>query len=176
MSHQAMLDLLAADGPHPGHRDKLMLFGQFVGSWDVDILLYQPDGTTRPLSGEWHFGWVLGGRAIQDVLITRPAGDAAGQAGSTLRAYDPHTDAWWVVWVGPADREFSTLFARQVGDRIVLEGQWTVADGGRAGRAFEWSFSDIAEDRFHWQGRISRDGGQTWRLVEEMHARRQRAT
>lgn len=70
---------------------------------------------------------------------------------------------------GPADREFSTLLGRQVDDRIVLDGQWTI---GGDGHRFRWSFSEITADRFHWQGHSSTDGGQTWRLLEEMHARR----
>jgi hypothetical protein len=74
------------------------------------------------------------------------------------------------VWAGPLDGEFSTLFARQAGDRIVLDGQWSI---GGDGRCFRWSFSGITKDRFRWQGHSSQDGGQTWRLVEEMHARRQ---
>jgi hypothetical protein len=32
--------------------------------------------------------------------------------------------------------------------------------------------STITADRFHWQGHSATDGGQTWRLLEEMHARR----
>jgi hypothetical protein len=176
MHHDTMLDLLSADGPHPTHRAKLMLFGQFVGSWDLDMLAYQPDGTVRRFTGQWHFGWVLEGRAIQDVLIARPladqqiAGVTQGGIGSTLRVYDPGVDGWWVVWAGPVDGEFSTLLARQVDDRIVLDGQWRI---GGEGRRFRWSFCDITTDRFHWQGHSSPDGGQTWRLVEELHARRQ---
>ena len=175
MHHDTMLGLLSADGPHPEHRAKLMLFGQFVGSWDLDMLAYPPDGTTRRFAGQWHFGWVLEGRGIQDVLIAKPTGDQdmvegpQGGIGSTLRVYDPGMDAWWVVWAGPADREFCTLVARQVDDRIVLEGQWSL---GGDDRRFRWSFSDITPDRFHWQGHHSADDGQTWRLVEEMHARR----
>jgi hypothetical protein len=52
-----------------------MLFGQFVGSWDLDMFAYQPDGTARSFTGEWRFGWVFEGRAIQDVLVVRPTGD-----------------------------------------------------------------------------------------------------
>jgi hypothetical protein len=176
MDHNTMLSLLSAHGPHPDHRDKLMLFGQFVGSWDLDMLGYQADGTIRHFTGQWHFGWVLEGRAIQDVLIAKPTDDQEtaegpqGGIGSTLRVYDPRMDAWWVAYAGPVDREFATLLARQVDDRIVLEGQWSL---GGDGRRFRWSFSDIANDRFHWQDHHSSDGGQTWRLVEEMHARRQ---
>ncbi|MBI3287380.1 MAG: hypothetical protein HYZ68_04960 [Chloroflexi bacterium] len=162
----SILRLLAADGPHPAYADKMMLFGQFVGSWDLDMKLYDSDGSSRSLKGVWHFGWVLEGRAIQDVLIPhRPEGGM----GTTLRFYDPRIDAWRVVWAGPADGEFSTLVARQVGDQIFLEGTWSIA---AEHRLWQWRFSEITETSFHWQGVVSDDGGQTWRLVEEMYARR----
>jgi len=175
--HGTMLRLLAADGPHPQHADMMMLFGRLVGSWDLDVFVYEADGTRREFTGEWHFGWVLEGRGIQDVIIVRPRGDGAkaagsqGGIGSTLRVYDPRMDAWWICFMGPADREFSTLFARPEPEgRIVLEGQWSI--GQKDGARFEWSFSDITERSFRWEGRISADHGVTWRLGEEMQARR----
>src|SRR5919202_1411929 len=60
---------LAADGPSEDRADKLMLFGQFVGDWDVDFTVYGADGTRQTEKAEWHFGWVLEGRAVQDVWI-----------------------------------------------------------------------------------------------------------
>jgi hypothetical protein len=170
-----MMRWLAADGPHPEYAEQLMLFGQFVGSWDLEMTAHLHDGRSRSFLGEWHFGWVLEGRAVQDVLIATPT-DAAveqdvrqGGIGTTLRVFDPVTDAWWVLFAGPADREFNVLVARPVGDRIVLEGQWR---GDQERRRFEWSFSDITERGFHWQGRVSDDQGQTWRVVQEMSATR----
>jgi hypothetical protein len=178
VANDTMMGLLAADRPHSAYADKLMLFGQFVGSWDLDMLAYPSDGDPRPFIGEWHFGWVLEGRAIQDVLIAKPAAPdqdtpagLQGGMGSTLRVYDPRMDAWWVVWAGPVDGEFSTLFARPDGDRIVLEGQWSIGIGTEDKR-FRWSFSNITSDRFEWQAHLSSDGGQSWRLVEQMYARR----
>ena len=166
-----MLKELAATGPHPSYADQLMLFGQFVGSWDLEMIGHPEDGTTRTTKGEWHFGWVLEGRAVQDVLIAIPPEDgSAGEAfpagrGSTLRVYDPRMDAWWIVWAGPPAGEFTTLFARDKGDRIVLEGQWSIGQSQA-----EWVFFDITPRSFRWQGRRSDDGGKTWRLVEEMNA------
>ena len=62
---------LGADGPDPNMREKLMLFGQFVGDWDIVEARYpQPDGTEIKRKGEIHFGWILDGRAIQDVWMT----------------------------------------------------------------------------------------------------------
>lgn len=42
------IDGLAADGPYPGLKEKLDLFGQFVGEWDIVEARYpKPDGTTN---------------------------------------------------------------------------------------------------------------------------------
>jgi hypothetical protein len=169
-----MQELLAAEGPHPEFAEQLMLFGRFVGSWDLEMTAHLQNGSSRSFLGEWHFGWVLQGRAIQDVLIATPVGDPAERdirqgIGTTLRVYDPQWDAWWVVWTDPVDREFNTLIGRPVGDRIVLEGLWRIDEDARR---FEWSFSDITDRSFSWQARISDDGGQTWRAVQDVSARR----
>jgi hypothetical protein len=37
---------LGADGPNPELKEKLVLFGQFIGDWDITEDRYpQPDGT-----------------------------------------------------------------------------------------------------------------------------------
>ena len=40
----AAIDALRADGPLPAYREHLMLFGQFVGIWDMDISFYDEAG------------------------------------------------------------------------------------------------------------------------------------
>jgi hypothetical protein len=61
---------LGADGPDPNLKEKLMLFGQFVGDWDIIEARYtQADGTEVKVKGEVHFGWILGGTAVQDVWM-----------------------------------------------------------------------------------------------------------
>ncbi|MGH2555110.1 MAG: hypothetical protein ACRDHO_05280 [Actinomycetota bacterium] len=168
----SMLQLLAAEGPHLEYADQLMLFGRLVGSWDLDMTAFDPDGSSRNLVGEWRFGWVLGGRAVQDVLVTRsPDGKLLG-FGSTLRSFDPKAGVWWIVWQDPLAREFGVLLARPDGEGIVLDGQWSI---GGDDKRFRWAFSAITADSFHWEGRISDDGGRTWRLAEEMQARRRAA-
>ncbi len=37
MDTDSMIDALQARGPHPDLAEHLMLFGQFVGAWDVDV-------------------------------------------------------------------------------------------------------------------------------------------
>lgn len=152
---------LEADGPAPEHAEELMLFGRFVGAWDVDGAEIAPDGERTSWRGEWHFAWALGGRAIQDVLIVPGL-----EYGTTIRFYDHEARNWQITWVTPVQRAVRRLVARPEGDDIVLEG----VDLG--GRLMRWSFSEITADSFLWQGRSSHDGGRTWQLEEEMRLSR----
>ncbi len=139
----AMIDALEADGPFPGHADKLHLFGRLVGSWDITGTFFDRDGTVRKQqTGEWHFGWVLEGRAIQDVLITPPRdgrelGHPSNEYGTTIRAYDPTIDGWRVTFVAPVSGASVSLIAREHGDEIWLEGR------GPDNSLFRWTFSEI---------------------------------
>ena len=163
---------LAAEAPAADRADKLMLFGQFVGDWDVDFTVYNSDGTRETERAEWHFGWVLEGRAVQDVWIVPRRGERDKESpvksdyGTTIRFYDPALDAWRVVYVSPQHGDLLTFVAREVGEEIVLEGH--DADGA----PMRWVFSEIKKDSFRWRRVVSPDGGKTWRLHKEMSVRR----
>ena len=58
---------LLAAGPDPGRAAELDLFGRFVGAWDVEWHGTDADGRPGTMTGELHFGWVMDGRAVQDV-------------------------------------------------------------------------------------------------------------
>lgn len=53
MRPDAMLEALRANGPHPAVAARMHLFGQFVGSWDVDVLSTGPNGQTVALIDAW---------------------------------------------------------------------------------------------------------------------------
>lgn len=167
---------LSANGPIEDRAEKLMLFGQFVGDWDVDFIVYEPDGTKQTEKAEWHFGWVLEGRAVQDVWIVprREERDKTSPVksdyGTTIRFYDSEIDAWRVVYVSPLHGDLVTFIARKVGDEIVLEGQ------DSDGSPMRWIFSNITEQSFHWRRVVSPDGGKNWRLHKEMFVRRAEAS
>src|SRR5215470_9511651 len=116
----------AADRGH-----NMDLYGWLIGSWDLDVTGHLPDGKTRRRPGEWHFGWILEGRAIQDVWIVPPrgparAGDAAGNVnvyGMTVRTYDPRIDAWHIQWTDPVTQSYFTMIGRRQGADIVQLGQ-----------------------------------------------------
>ena len=65
----AFLDCLQAPGASADRAGNMHLYGWLVGSWDLEVTRFLADGTRRRRSGEWHFGWVLEGRAIQDVWV-----------------------------------------------------------------------------------------------------------
>ena len=127
------------------------------------------EGTRGERRGEWHFGWILEGRAIQDVLTGPPleerrhTGEPAREYGTSVRLYDHRTRAWNVSWFAPVFGGVVHLTGRAVGDEIVLEG--SEPDGTRD----RWVFSEIAADAFTWSGYESKDLGTTWPLVEQMH-------
>ncbi len=157
--------LLAAPGPFEEDADRLMAFGQFVGSWDMESTWHDQGGGRRQGKGEWHFAWILGGRGVQDVLFA--SGAPPHQVGTTLRCYDRAMDAWHVTWMQPASGEFVHLLGREVGDQIVLEGA-----GPDPRRRERWTFREITADSFRWLGEVSFDGGATWSLEQEMRGHR----
>ena len=169
-SRQQMAAVLSASGPHASLGDQARTWDQFVGTWDCDFGFYLEDGSVRYTSGELEFGWVLDGRAIQDLWITYPKnGDKERNIGTSIRFFDAKAKTWRVVFVNPKYGVLLSLQGGVEGDRIVLRG--TDDDGS----TLRWSFNDVQPDSFTWRGETSRDGGKTWRLEEEHHMTRRTA-
>jgi len=172
----SLIDALHTDRPAPDRAGKMGLYGWLVGRWEMDVVAHADDGASHHGKGEIHFGWVLGGRAIQDVWITPPRGavarpddvpaGAANFYGTTLRVYDPGLDAWHILWIDPVKQLYTRQIGRARGDDIVQEGK------DDSGTAVRWSFTEITPDSFRWLGERSPDGGETWRLQVEFFARR----
>ena len=158
---------LGANGPFPELKEKLMLFGQFVGDWETEARYPKVDGTETRARGEIHLGWILEGRALQDtfMMIDKRTGTAV-PAGTTLRYYDKAIDAWYSVWFSPRQRVVQSFVARKEGDEIVLRG------ATREGYPERWIFSEISPDSFRWRAVESHDKEKTWLMTEEMRARR----
>ncbi len=170
MNSDAMIAALQATGPDPHLQEHLMLFGQFVGSWDVDITNIASNGTVAELKGEWHFGWVLQGRAVMDVWIA-PCRSMQGskepyEYGATIRFYDTNINAWRSTWIGPVRNLVRPFIAREMNGEIVLEGSFAL------GSLTRWIFSEIRADSFQWRNMESVDDGQTWKTVQRMSGRR----
>jgi hypothetical protein len=119
-------------------------------------------------AGEWHFAWILEGRAIQDVWISPSKANRAhlqngarNRYGTSLRSFDPAQKKWRVTWTNPISGSHDVLWTHRDGPNIVMEG---VDDQGRRMR---WGFSDIRWDSARWYGERSADGGKSWKLEAE---------
>jgi hypothetical protein len=163
-----LIAILPASAPHSSLGAQAHVFDRFVGAWDSEYLTYGADGTTTRRRGEVIFGWIIDGRALQDVWITYADDGPAGERdiGTSIRFWDAQSAGWRVVWVHPSTGVLIALSGGAVGDRIVLHGN--LGDGSR----LRWSFNDIRPDAMVWRGEASRDEGKTWRLRNEHRMKR----
>jgi catechol 2,3-dioxygenase-like lactoylglutathione lyase family enzyme len=158
----SFIQTIGSTGPAGDQADKMGLYGWLIGDWTMDATLYAEDGSSRGLQGSIHAGWVLAGRAIQDVWIL-----PGSFHGTTLRIYDPKLDAWHIVWCDPLKQYYTRQIGRAVGRDIVQQGR------DDAGETTRWRFVDITPDAFCWLGERSPDNGATWQLQARFLARRQ---
>jgi catechol 2,3-dioxygenase-like lactoylglutathione lyase family enzyme len=154
-------EALHSAGPAADRAEKMALYGWLIGDWAMDATVYGDDGSVHTAQGTIHFGWVLDGRAIQDVWIL-----PGFFHGTTLRVYDPGLDAWHIIWSDPLKCYFTRQIGRAKGRDIVQEGH------NDTGEPTRWSFTDITPDSFRWSGERSLDGGATWQLQALFLARR----
>ena len=160
---------LEAEGAHPSLPADQQLFAPFIGSWALDVTWHEGDAVVRREEGEWHFAWVLEGRAVQDVWIVprrgvREADPAPYEYGTSLRFPDPAIGGWRSTWLGPTQHAVRTFVARRVGDEVVLDGE------DEDGRALRWAFADIEDDSFTWSNATQVDGA--WVVTQRFVARR----
>ncbi|MGH8285500.1 MAG: hypothetical protein ACRETT_07005 [Steroidobacteraceae bacterium] len=155
----------------------MALYGWLVGHWQFDAVAFEESGVRHDSRGEIHAGWVLEGRAIQDVWMIPPRQERRGTRppafpvtgawyGTTLRVYDPALDAWHIFWNDPATQFYTRMIGRARDADIVQEGTLP------SGALLRWSFTDITSRSFRWRSEMSVDRGQTWRLQVDIAARR----
>ena len=165
--------LLAAPGRSADIPESADAYGWLVGSWELDCLHYR--GVPVSIQGEAHFGWVLEGRAVQDLwIMPRLAARAAASDktnnmyGTTLRVWDGAIHAWRIYWRNPAHNHYEDQIGRWSGKDVVQVG---VRPDGTPTR---WTFTEITPDSFHWLGQALQHDGKNWRLEGEFRARRVR--
>ena len=151
-------------------REKLNLFGQFVGEWEFEGIIGKGTAEEQRAPGEWIFSWILDGTAIQDVFIcpSRKACETSpnpnGEYGTTVRFYNQATDAWDMFY--GLSGATHILEGKQVGEEII------VTNKSESEGLTHWVFSDITPGSFYWQNRTSYDNGVTWHVNFELSARR----
>jgi hypothetical protein len=163
---------LHSDGAHPELTAELGLFGQFVGPWALECMFYNPDGSEGTvMHGELRFGWVLGGRAVQDVWIVPgrdhpDEGKAPGFHGTTIRFYDPDLGAWRSTWIDPPNNRVRRFIGRPVGTDIELISDESIEPTWR------WRFTGIAPDSFTWTSDKATEEQPSWTKEVRMRATR----
>lgn len=168
--------LLRAFGRSAEIPESADVYGWLVGSWELEVLHYKGSNlSSRGIKGEAHFGWVLEGRAIQDVWIMprscdrNPDSDRmTNMYGTTLRIWDPAIQAWRIRWINPVTGHEERQTGRRVSNEIVQIG------ARLDGTPTRWRFVDITPDSFHWLGEALETDGNTWKLEGEFRGRRRR--
>jgi hypothetical protein len=163
-----MVTALQSMGPHPSLGDQAKVFGRFVGTWEVEYADFSKSGKVTHRSGELTVGWIMDGRAIQDVWIVNPSGTTKEREVYTdLRYFDPKSRTWPAIFFDPQIASVAKFTGGAAGDsRIVLDTADLGAEDTR------WSFNDIRPDSFVFRDEASNDGGKTWRLQSEYHMKR----
>lgn len=166
MAISAFLKALGSEGPPPERARDMDLYGWLIGSWEMDTIHHLDDGAIEKLTGEIHFGWVLEGRAIQDIWIRprRPA--PSTMCGTTLRIFDPGIGGWHIIWADPLNQDYSRQLGRAEGKDIVQ-----IGDDSR-GLKSRWRFTEITADSFHWIGEERSSESDLWQITYEHLARR----
>jgi hypothetical protein len=166
-SREAMITALGSATPNPSLGEEAQTFDRLVGTWDAEFAFYGDDGTVFHKKGELLFGWIMDGRAIQDLWIGYPTENQKERTiGTTIRFFDTALKQWRVIFVNPQFNYVVSTQGGREGDRIVLRGL------DSDGLPIRWSFSEIKPDSFHWQGEKSHDGGKTWKVEEDHHMKR----
>jgi hypothetical protein len=167
-----MVTALQSMGPHASLGEQAQVFGRLVGTWDVEYTHFSKDGKVSHRAGELIVGWVMDGRAIQDLWIVYPSGKRTEREVYTdLRYFDPKTGTWPATFIDPEHVSVARFTGGAASeDRIVLLTQ--DFDGEKT----RWSFNDIRPDTFVFREEASSDGGNAWRLQSEYHMKRRGAT
>jgi hypothetical protein len=162
---------LEATSPNPSLGVQPQVLSRLVGTWDVEYTDFAKDGKSIHRTGEFVVGWVLDGRALQDLWIVNPSGKRKDrEVYTTLHYFDPKSRTWRATFVDPEHGSIARFTGGPVGnDRFVLE---TPDLGNQTNR---WSFNDIRSDSFVYRDESSSDGGKSWRLQSEYQMKRRGA-
>jgi hypothetical protein len=113
----AMIAALGAAGPHPSLGEHARVLGRLIGTWDVEYMDIAKNGKEIHRSGELLIGWVLDGRAIQDVWIVYPSESGKErEVYADVRYFDPKSQTWPAVFIDPQDASLATFTGGAVGE------------------------------------------------------------
>lgn len=148
------------------------IYDMLIGSWSVEAIDYLDTKEVIKSQGEWHFAYVLEGRAIQDVWIAPKRSERIdnleqprNRYGSTIRYFDNENKKWCINWFNPVSSTTSKLYGWKEGNKIIHEDK-------DDDNIIRWTFEDITDKSFHWKGELSADNGKTFQLQAEFFGKR----
>ncbi len=158
---------VTSDWLAPEHR----AFDFWIGEWEANWRPRQEGQLRHDNEGTWtrqRVFPILDGKAIVELAESRGADDGAPSArGFSIRYYDPSRAKWIMAQHWPSPNFDGIAFTDQL---IGAEHHGRLAmysldsrpktDGSRDHRRY--NFSDIAPNRFRWDGANSSDVGATW--------------
>lgn len=155
---------LQATGANPSLGSGAEALGRLIGNWDVEYSFISKDGKVTHQTGDYTAGWVMDGRAVQDLWTVAPHdGRKDREIYTTLHYLDPKSGTWYATFIDPEHASVARFTGSVVGDdRVVI----LTHDFG-TGRDNRWSFNDIRPGSLLFRDEQSNDGGKTWRVVEE---------
>jgi len=155
------LELSAQDFPASASLpEEARQFDFWVGEWDVDLRVRQPDLTWEDEhTAVAKIFPILSGKAVLELWNeTREE----GIKGYSVRYFDPGLEEWvlWLNWPGP-DRSGSSSLT---GSFRHGRGEFFATRRGRDGSETisRYTFSDITEESLRWDDAFSTDGGESW--------------
>lgn len=148
-------------------RPDMKLLDHMIGDWDVDYAIYDEHGNVKHYLGTASYRWILDGAAIQEIWTSDYHGRKAQPYGMTVEFYDAKRKHWTAIWIFPEKGMHYSISGGEVNGRIVLTGN------DQQGVLQRWSTGDFRDGSFTGRFEVSKDGGNTWRLVGVNRMQRQ---
>ncbi|AWB87478.1 hypothetical protein [Mycetocola zhujimingii] len=154
-------DALISDAATERYPNRMSRFGRLVGRWNVHSRrMDEATGNWHESDFVWVVGFILDGKAVQDVALT-PTDGGFETIATAVRVYDRDMGAWRVSYFEPERGEYAHLVATaHKRDGIRQDG--TRNDG----LLIRWNFSKITDHSYQWESFVSEDEGTTWVLNE----------
>jgi len=133
-------------------------FDFWLGEWDVT---WGKDG-----KGSNRIERILGGKIIQETF------SAPDFQGISVSAYDPERKSWCQTWVD-SNGTYLDFTGRLEDGRMTLARE-AIVKGVTCRQRMVWY--EIQDDRFKWNWERSDDGGQTWRVLWQIHYTRKKTS
>ncbi|QQS43075.1 MAG: hypothetical protein IPM63_09150 [Acidobacteriota bacterium] len=139
--------------------DPARQFDFWIGEWDVNLRVQQPDKTWKDQhKATARIYSILGGKAILELWSE----GKDGINGYSRRYYNPEKKKWdlWLNWAGKNRSGTNGLEGEFRHGRGEFFAERKQEDGTT--RISRYTFSDITENSLRWDDGYSTDGGKTW--------------